>query len=123
MYVGIIDRLLTYPQRGQVKINFDAKKRVFQFSIPIFSSVRGLPGEIKKYVTKRKGVMFKPHETQFKLSRTDVFLFQEIPFSLDFQETIRTKADSFWALSQNCHRMFLEIAHEEKYKEALFLDG
>lgn len=123
MSIDIINRLLTYPQRGQVKINFDASKRTFQFSIPIFSNVSGLPDEVKKYVSKRKGVTFKPHETRFKMDLKKVYLFQEIPFALDSQETLRRKADSFWKMSQNCHRMFLEMAEEEKYKEAFFLDG
>lgn len=123
MNVDILDRLLTYPQRGQVQINFDAKNRTFQLSIPIFSNVSGLPSEVKKYVQKRKGRTFKPHDTQFKMDRKKVYLIQEIPFCLDFQETLRGKADSFWKMSQNCHRMLLEMAEEEMYKDALFLDS
>lgn len=119
MNLDIIDRLLTYPQRGQVQINFDSKKGVFRLSIPIFSNVSGLPSEVKKYVQKRKGHTFKPHVTQFKMDQKKVYLVQEIPFTLEVQETLRGKADSFWKMSENCHRMFLEMAQEEKYKDAL----
>ena len=123
MDIDIIDRLLTYPQRGQVQINFDAKRGAFQLSVPIFSNISGLPSVIKNYVQRRKGYTFEPHATQFKKGRKKVYLIQEIPFSLDFQETLRGKADSFWKMSQHCHRMFLEMVQEEKYKDALFLDS
>ena len=122
MHKNMIDRLLTYPQRGEVQVNFDVRKRVMYFSIPIFSDILGLPEEIKKYIFKRKGRAFNPHKTKFKMDSRKAYLTQEIPFSLDFQETMRGKADSFWKISQSCHKMFLEMVQEEKYKSALFID-
>lgn len=117
-----IDRLLSYPQRGQVQINFNLKEKAFRLSVPIFTHPRGLPEEVKNYVKKREDKTFKPHKTFFMMSRKKVELIQEIPFSLDFQETLRKKADEFWQMSQKCHRMLLEMAQEETYKAALFLD-
>ena len=117
----IIDRLLSYPQRGQIEVNFDLKKRAFRLSIPIFSNPRGLPQSVKKYIESRKDFTFKPHATSFQFNEKKALLIQEIPFSLDFQETLRAQMDQFWKMSQTCHQMLSEIAIEEKYEGALNL--
>lgn len=123
MYKDIIERLLTYPQRGQVQVNFDLNRKKFRLSVPIFTNPRGLPGEIKKYVEARKGCTFEPHITTFQKDQNKVYLVQEIPFSMEFQENLRNKADQFWQMSQMCHKMLSEIAIEDQYKDALFLDS
>jgi hypothetical protein len=120
MYKEMIDRLLAYPQRGRLKIDFDVKNKIFCFTIPIFSS-REVPSNIKAYVETRKEATFKPHETSFRLEGTQVFLIQKLPFQGGFQETLRDNVDQFWNMSKNCGRMLAEMAVEEKYKDALKL--
>lgn len=120
MYKEIIDRLIAFPQRGQIKIDFDLKKKSFQLSVPIFS---GLSSSVKTYVEARKGLTFKPHETSYQIEDKKILLAQAIPFSVDFQSTLRSQVDAFWQMAKTCHRMLSEIAIEEKYKTALHLDS
>lgn len=123
MYKEIIDRLISYPQRGLIKIDFDLKKKTFLLTIPIFSSRVPLPLSVKNYVDARKNSTFKPHTTSFQMGDQKVVLVQEFPFSCDFQSTLRQQVDQFWQMSKQCHRMLSEIALEEKYKTALHLDS
>jgi hypothetical protein len=120
MYKEILDRLIAYPQRGQIKIDFDLKLKIFRLSVPIFSS---LPPAVKTYVEARKNSTFMPHATSFQIEEQKVYLKQDIPFSTDFQSTLRQHTDEFWKMSKQCHRMLSEIAVEEKYKHALHLDS
>lgn len=122
MYKDIIERLIAYPQRGQVKVDFDLKKKIFRLSVPIFASKPQLPLCIKNYVDARKNSTFKPHTTSFQMEGRRVLLVQEFPFATDFQSTLRKHVDAFWQMSKQCHRMFSEIAIEEKYNAALHLD-
>ncbi len=119
MNKDIIERLISYPQRGQIQIDFDAKKQFFRLSVPVFSSIEGLPAVIKDYVDARKNSTFQPHITSYQLQGHKVLLIQEIPFALDFQSTLRIQADQFWQMSQHCHKMLSEIAAEETYKNAI----
>lgn len=123
MYKEIIDRLISYPQRGQIKIDFDVKVKIFRLSIPIFSSRTQLPISVKTYVEARKNSTFKPHVTSFQIEDLKVLLVQEIPFTTDFQATLRQQVNEFWDMSRQMHRMLSEIAVEEKYKSALNLDS
>ena len=118
MYNQIINRLLAYPQRGRMKIDFDVKKKIFRFSIPIFSA-QEMPNSVKKYVEAREFSTFKPHVTSFEMQECKVFLVQEVPFEGGFQETLRDNVDKFWHMSRQCSRMIAEMALEEQYKDAL----
>jgi hypothetical protein len=120
MYDEILDRLLSFPQRCQIKIDFDEIKRVFRLSVPIFSSKEGLAQSVKNYVDARKNSTFKPHVTSFESEGNQVFLKQEIPFHGEFQDTLRLQADLFWQMSRKCHRMLSELFVEERYKSALY---
>jgi len=122
MYQEIVSRLLAYPQRGQIHVDFDLKKKVFRLSIPIFFS-REMPSSVQSYVEARKLSTFTPHSTSFQLEGHKVLLIQEIPFDLSFQETLRKQVDHFWHMSRQCHRMLSELAVEEKYEDALRLDS
>lgn len=115
MYKEILENLLSIPQRGQIKIGFDLKKKVFRLSAPIFSSKK-LPGRIRDYVEARKNFAFKPHATSYVLDQNTVFLVQEISFS---STGSRGDVNQFCHLSRHCHKMLLEIAAEETYKNAL----
>jgi hypothetical protein len=123
MYKEIIDRMLSYPQRGQIQIDFDAKEQFFRLSVPIFSSKKELPAKIKEYVAARKNSTFRPHKTSYDVQAAKVVLVQHIPFALDFQSTLRTEIDQFWKMSRVCHKMLSEIAVEEQYKGALTIDS
>lgn len=121
MYKQIIDRLLSYPQRRQIQIDFDIKGQFFRLSVPIFSSKKEIPPIVQKYISARKNSTFKPHRTSYVLKENKVLLTQEIPFELDFQSTLRKEIDQFWKISRHCHKMLSEIALEETYKNALYL--
>jgi len=122
MYEEIIDRLISFPQRCQIKIDFDENQRVFRLTVPIFSSKTGLAQSIKNYVEARKNSTFTPHVTSFQCEANEVYLKQEIPFDDGFQDTLRGHADQFWQMSRKCHRMFCELSVEEEYKGALSID-
>lgn len=122
MYEEIVKKLLSFPQKGQIEIDFDLKTKTFRLSSPIFSS-RTMPDCIKNYVESRKGLTFKPHVTSFQLNAGKVFLIQEIPFELKFQDSLRSQIDRFLQMSKKCNQMLSEMAVEEKYKEALHLDS
>lgn len=119
MFKEFLQNFLSFPRRGQIKINFDLEKKIFQLSIPIFNT---LPESVKNYVEVRKNSTFKPHTTSFQIENQTVILSQEIPFEMGFQETFRNQVDHFWKISKKCHRMLSEIALEEKYQSALDLD-
>lgn len=120
MYKEIIERLLCSPQKNQIQMVFDLKKKIFRLSAPIFSSKK-LPGKIREYVLAREKLTFKPHTTSYKIDGEKVFLIQEVPFSLDFQTMTRSDVDQFLVLSRHCHKMLSEIAIEDAYKDALHL--
>ena len=118
MYKKIIERLLSFPRKGHIQMNFDLKKKIFRLSVPVFSSKK-LPEEVKEYVLARKNLTFKPHATSYVVDGEKIFLIQEIPFSFDFQSTSRGDVNQFLHLSKHCHKMLSEIAIEETYKNAL----
>ncbi len=115
MYKEIINRLLSYPQRGHMKVDFDLDKKIFRLSVPIYSSKK-LPDKVKKYVLTRKDLSFKPHATSYNIDGEKVFLIQEVPFSNDFQSTSRGEVEEFLHLSKHCHKMLCEIAGEDLSK-------
>ena len=118
MYNGILNRLLSYPQIGQIKVDLNFKTKIFRLSVPIFSS-KNLPSKIKEYVIARKGLNFKPHATSYQLHGEDVYLVQEIPFCYDFQASSRGDVEHFLQMSRYCHKMLAEIVIEDTYKNAL----
>ncbi len=117
-YKEIIERLLSYPQRGQVQITFDLTRKIFCLSAPIYSCRREIPSTVKEYVDKRCKKIFKPYRTSFRLDQKRVVLSQEIPFSIDFQQSLRKQMDEFLRMSKSCHRMLSEMAIEEEYENA-----
>lgn len=120
----ILTRLISSPQRSQIQIDFDASKKIFILSIPIFFTRFPLPDSIKEYVEARKNHAFRPHKTFFKMDEMNrVNLVQELPFNWGFQPSFRQQIDHFWELSKKCHQILSEIAIEEKYKSALYLDS
>jgi hypothetical protein len=120
----ILNRLISSPQRSQIQIDFDANKKIFILSVPIFSTRFSLPSSVKEYVEARKNKIFKPHATSFHMEgEQTVRLIQEIPFHWGFQPSFREQIDHFWQLAKKCHRILSEIAVEEKYKAALYLDS
>ena len=120
MYKKIIEDLLSFPQKRKIQIKFDLKKGIFHLSTPIFLSKRAFPQSVKEYVEATKGRCFKPHATFYEVKENGIFLCQEIPFLLS---TLQKEIDLFWKLSQGCHKMLSEIALEEKYRGALYLDS
>lgn len=120
MYKDSIERIISYPQRSQIQIDFDAKKQLFQFTIPIFNSVEGLPSKVKDYVVARRDLTFKPHSTSYHLSGNKVLLVQEVPFAPDFQSNLRSQADQFWQMAIQCHKMLSEISAEETIQNAIY---
>ncbi|MBU6382780.1 MAG: hypothetical protein KGR16_00475 [Verrucomicrobia bacterium] len=120
MYKGIIEKLLAFPQRGQIRIHFDLKNRVFRLSVPISSS-RTLSEPVKKYVIAREKLTFKPHATSYQIRGKKVFLIQEIPFGLGVQDTTRKDVEQFWDLSRHCHKMLAEMEMEHAYQGALHI--
>lgn len=114
MYKEIVDRLI--PQKSEIKVEFDEKKKIFWLSAPIFAS-NEMPVSVKNYIDARKDYTFKPHVTSFHLEGERVFLRQEMPFEMEMQETLRQRIHLFWRMSKQCRRMLLELAVEEKYKD------
>lgn len=113
-----LEKLLAFPLRSQIKIEFDLKERLFQVSIPIFSTKGEMPLSVRNYVEARKGNTFKPHTTSFKFEGENrIVLHQEIPFMLE--PSFRQQVDEFWQMAKQCHQMLSELAIEEKYQAAL----
>lgn len=117
----ILERLISFPLRNQVQMNFDLKKQIFRLTVPIFSSKKSLPPVVKGYVEARQGRAFKPHATTFVLEEDKkVLLVQEFPFQWGFQPTsLRDQIYEFCRLAKQCHRILMELAVEETYKDAL----
>jgi hypothetical protein len=113
MFEEILFKIL--PKRGEIEVDFDAKRRVFRLSSPIFSG-QELPKQVKNYVEARKGMTFKPHATSFIVEGHEIRLLQEVPFDFGFQETLRLQIDRFRAMSKVCRERFTEMALEEKYQ-------
>lgn len=112
----LLSRHMALPMKSQVKFNFDAGKKSFQLSAPIYKG-RKIPESIIKYVEARKERSFKPHKTSFTLDENqDVRLIQEIPFNR-FQPTTRQLMIEFLALAKKCHQMLAEMAAEELNKQ------
>src|SRR3989338_10753892 len=113
----ILHRLISFPLRSQIKIDFDLKKKIFCLSIPIFYSQTGLPDSVKEYVEARKKHTFKPHKTSFQFEGTQkVLLVQTIEFSFSSQLGFRQEIDEFWKMAKRCHQMLSELSVEEKLK-------
>lgn len=116
-----LERLLAFPLRSQIKIQFDLKERFFKISVPIFSTKGEMPQSLRKYVEARKDKTFRPHETAFQFEgENSIFLIQKIPFMLE--PPLRQQVDEFWQMAKQCHQMLGEMAIEEKYQAALRLD-
>jgi mRNA-degrading endonuclease HigB of HigAB toxin-antitoxin module len=113
MFEEILFKML--PKRGEIEVDFDAKRRVFRLSSPIFSS-QEMPKQVKEYVEAREGMTFKPHSTLFRVEGHEIRLIQEVPFNFGFQETLRMQIDRFKAMSKVCRERFAEMALEEKYQ-------
>ena len=112
----ILNQLIDIPAQHQIQIDFDLGKKIFILQIPLYRSKDGLPQAIKGYVAAREGKVFKPHATSFLKKDEEIWLFQEIPFQWGFRPAIRKDILDFLQLAKRCHRMFYEIALEEKYK-------
>jgi len=122
-YKEILDRMISFPLRSQIKIDFDLSKKHFLLSVPIYTSRGLIPSSVKEYVEARKNHRFKPHETTFQFEgRAGVKLVQELPFQFGFQPGLREQIVAFWKLAKHCHRLLMELAVEEKYRSALHLD-
>ena len=122
-YKEILERMISFPLRSQIKIDFDICKKFFTLSIPIYTVKGILPSSVKEYVEARKHHRFKPHETMFQLEGIErVKLVQEFPFQFGFQPGLREQIVDFWKLAKHCHRLLVELAIEEKYHSALHLD-
>ena len=113
--------MLSFPLRSQIKIHFDMKKKFFEVSVPIFSTKGQMPQSLNQYINARQGLSFKPHETSFQFEgEKKILLHQKIPFVLE--PSFRQQVDQFWQMAKQCHQMLNEIAIEERYKDALYLD-
>jgi hypothetical protein len=117
MYKEIVGRLLNLTKESQIEINYEVSKKIFRLTIPVYSLLE-IPNSVKNYIDSRKAVVFKPHVTFYERDEKRVTLVQEIPFALDFQETLRKRVDLFLDMAQKCKRMLHEIAVEEKYHGA-----
>ncbi len=124
-YEGILNRLLSAPLRGQIKIDFDTKNKFYVLSVPIFSSHSGMPQSLFSYVDARKTHEFKPHATTFQIQNIGgvdrVCLMQRISFSCFSYPALRLHVDHFWKMARKCRTMLSEIALEEKLEAALNL--
>src|SRR3989338_4844139 len=122
-YKEVLERMISFPLRSQIKIDFDLGKKKVVLSLPIYGSHSPLPLSVKEYVESRKNHRFKPHETMFQFEGdAKIKLVQELPFQFGFQPGLRDQIVSFWKLAKHCHRTLIEIAVEEKYHSALHLD-
>jgi hypothetical protein len=110
-------RLMSFPLKSQIKIDFDQGKKTFQLSIAIFRSGRDIPLSVRNYVQARQGMAFKPHMTSFQIENETVKIVQEIPFQREFQQTLRLQTHEFWRVAKTCHQMLMEIAAEERLLE------
>jgi hypothetical protein len=123
-YKEILQRMLSFPLKSQIKIDFNFSTKSFLLSLPIYVASDGLPAAVKDYVEARKDHCFKPYETQFLLDgATRVILIQTLPFRCGFQPGLREQILAFWKLAKYCHRLLVELALEEKYRSALYLDS
>lgn len=121
MEKDILERLLTLPQRSQIKVEFDLKKQFFELSVLIYRTKAEMPLSLVRYVKAREGRTFKPHETSFRLEEGhQIVLVQKIPFQLE--PFLRGEVDQFWQMAKQCHQMLSEMAIEERYHDALKLD-
>ncbi len=107
-------RLMSFPLKNQIKIDFDLVKKTFQLSIAIYRSGKNIPLSVRNYVEARQGMTFKPHTTSFRFENETVELVQEVPFERGFQETLRQQTDEFWHVAKSCYQILMEIAAEEK---------
>ena len=111
----ILARLMSYPSKSQIKIDFDRTKQIFLLSAPIYRSDAQIPSSVLSYVDARKEKTFQPYKTSFCLDENlDVRLVQEVPFQWGFQPTTRQLVLQFLHLAKKCHEMLMEIAAEEK---------
>lgn len=117
-YKQILERLISYPIEDQIEMHFDLKKSLLSFSVPIFKSSKRVPKILKDYVQARKGKTFLPHKTSFSLDREkQVFLKQELFLEEGpFPGATKDAVQEFCKMAKSCHRMFVEMATEEIYK-------
>lgn len=114
-----MDQFITASVDGKVKIEFDAEKKIFFLSLPIFYSPSGLPKGVKEYVDARKNHSFNPYRTSYQLEGPNqVNLIQELPFQWGFQPSFREQIYAFRKICLQCHQVLLEIAIEEKLNQA-----
>jgi len=113
-------RLMSYPLKSQIKIDFDQSKRIFRLSSVIYrSGKKEVPRILQNYVTARQGMTFQPHSTSYHHVENEIQVIQEIPFQWGFQATLRTQIHEFWNLAKHCHQMLMEMAAEERLAELL----
>lgn len=112
---------ITAPLKSQIQISISRSKRVVSLSLPIFAPFGSIPLSIVEYVSKRKGISFKPHSSRFEEIEGKVHLIQEISFLSD-QSSLRAHVAHFWNLALRCHKMLKEIALEEKTQTFAPLD-
>jgi hypothetical protein len=122
MFKEIVDHFVFAPRKNQIKIDFNLRKKNIHLSIPIFFAREGLPKVIKDYIETRKNSHFKPHITSFQMDEKSVLLLQEIPFAIDFQESMRKGVSEFCQLAKHCTSLLSELAIEDRLKGALHLD-
>jgi hypothetical protein len=109
-------RLMSFPLKNQIKIDFDRDNKTIILSVVIYRS-REIPFSVCQYVQARQGMTFRPHKTSFHFENETVKIVQEIPFARNFQQTLRQETLAFWRVAKTCHQMLMEIAAEEKLSE------
>ena len=113
---SILARLVSFPLKDQIKVDFDRVNKLFRLSVPIYNYGKSIPSSVQKYVAARNNMTFRPHRTSFQIDKESrVDLVQEIPFRWGFQPTLRNQVIEFSQLAKRCHQMLMEIAAEEKF--------
>lgn len=110
------------PLKSQIQISINKTQKIISLSLAIFVPFGAMPRSVSNYVLKRKDISFKPHRTRFEEKDGKVDLIQEIPFSLEDQNSLRMHMVHFWNLSLRCHKMLKELALEEKIQTFAPLD-
>jgi hypothetical protein len=110
-------RLMSFPIKSQIKIDFEEVKKTIFLSVAIYRSGGDVPDSLRKYVQAREGMTFKPHKTSFQIENKTVRIVQELPLKQEYQESLRQLTHEFWDMAKSCHQMMMEIAAEENLSE------
>ncbi len=111
-------RLMSFPLKSQIKIDFDMGKQIFLLSVALYRSGTEVPPSLRKYVQAREGMTFRPHKTSYRLENEVVTLIQEVPCERGYQQTLRQQTLQFWQMAKSCHQMLMEIAAEDKFSKS-----